>query len=154
MKRHLQKLTNATCLSFVVRALLQEHSQFQAKITCDADFRQAARAIKLRTAKVLSSKDLESARAERAAGGHNARGDHGPHAAGVWRGPTWRATWSPTGCGVWRATPREWVGVRVSRGVMRNDEACSVAWAPIAPAFRWERWWPRERQKLEHNLER
>ncbi|KXL46712.1 hypothetical protein M433DRAFT_542633 [Acidomyces richmondensis BFW] len=64
---HLQKLTNATHLSVPERALLRDHNQFLAKINNEAVICRATKAIKLRTARVMSYEDLERARAERAA---------------------------------------------------------------------------------------
>ena len=67
LQRHLQKLTNATHLSFDERALLREHNRFLAEINNEAKPRRVTKAIKLGTARVMSYKDLENARAERAA---------------------------------------------------------------------------------------
>ena len=67
IQRHLQKLTNATHLSFDERALLREHNRFLAEINNEAKPRRATRAIKLGTARVMSYEDLENARVERAA---------------------------------------------------------------------------------------
>lgn len=67
LKRHLQKLTNATQLSFAERALLGEHNKFLAKINNEAKVRRATRATKFGTARVMSYEDIEKARAERTA---------------------------------------------------------------------------------------
>ena len=67
LQRHLQKLTNATHLSFDERALLREHNRFLAEINNEAKPRRATKAIKLGTARVMSYEDLENARVERAA---------------------------------------------------------------------------------------
>jgi hypothetical protein len=65
LQKHLQKLTNATQLSFAERALLQEHNRFLAEINNEAKPRRAAKADILGTARVMSYEDLERARAER-----------------------------------------------------------------------------------------
>ena len=67
IRRHVQKLTNATQLSFAERALLQEHNRFLAEINNEAKPRRAAKSDVLGTARVMSYEDLEKARAERAA---------------------------------------------------------------------------------------
>ena len=66
LQRHLQKLTNATHLSFAERALLSEHNQFLAKINNEAKVRRATKSKVLGTARIMSYEDLENARAERA----------------------------------------------------------------------------------------
>jgi hypothetical protein len=67
VRRHVQKLTNATQLSFAERALLQEHNRFLAEINNEAKPRRAAKSDVLGTARVMSYEDLEKARSERAA---------------------------------------------------------------------------------------
>jgi hypothetical protein len=67
LQRHLQKLTNATQLSFAERALLQEHNRFLTEINNEAKPRRSAKSEVLGTARVMSYEDLEKARAERAA---------------------------------------------------------------------------------------
>ena len=67
LQRHLQKLTNATKLSFAERTLLQEHAQFLAEINNEAKVRRATKSKIIGTARVMCYEDLENARAERAA---------------------------------------------------------------------------------------
>lgn len=67
LQKHLQKLTNATQLSFAERALMREHNQFLAKINNEAKPRRAVRANIIGTARVMSYEDIEKARAERGA---------------------------------------------------------------------------------------
>ena len=67
LQRRVQKLTNATQLSFAERALLQEHNRFLARINNEAKLRRSTKSGKLGTARVMSYEDLENARAERAA---------------------------------------------------------------------------------------
>jgi len=67
IQRHIQKLTNATQLSFAERALLQEHNRFLADINNEAKVRRATKSKIIGTARVMSYEDLEMARAERAA---------------------------------------------------------------------------------------
>ena len=66
LQRHVQKLANATQLSFAERALLTEQVQFLAKMNNEAKVRRAAKAEVIGTARVMSYEDLEKARAERA----------------------------------------------------------------------------------------
>jgi hypothetical protein len=66
LQRHVQKLTNATQLSFAERALLQEHNQFLARINNEAKVRRSTKSEILGTARVMSYEDLEKIRAERA----------------------------------------------------------------------------------------
>ena len=66
LQKHLQKLTNATQLSFAERALLTEHNQFLAKINNEAKPRRATRGKVVGTARVMSYEDIERAKAERA----------------------------------------------------------------------------------------
>ena len=67
LQKHLQKLTNATQLSFAERALLQEHNRFLAEINNEAKPRRSTKSGILGTARVMSYEDLEKAREERAA---------------------------------------------------------------------------------------
>ena len=66
IQRHIQKLTNATQLSFAERALLQEHNRFLAEINNEAKARRSTKSKIIGTARVMSYEDLEKARAERA----------------------------------------------------------------------------------------
>ena len=65
--RHIQKLTNATQLSFAERALLQEQNRFLAEINNEAKARRSTKSQNLGEARVMSYECLEKARAERAA---------------------------------------------------------------------------------------
>ena len=67
LQRHLQKLTNATQLSFAERTLLQEHVGFLAEINNEAKVRRATKSKIIGTARVVCYEDLEKAREERAA---------------------------------------------------------------------------------------
>jgi hypothetical protein len=67
IQRHLQKLTNATQLSFAECALLQEQVKFLATTNNEAKIRRVTRSTIIGTARVMSFEDLEKARAERAA---------------------------------------------------------------------------------------
>lgn len=67
LQKHVQKLTNATKLSFAERTLLQEHVQFLAEINNEAKVRRAAKSNIIGTARVICYEDLENARTERAA---------------------------------------------------------------------------------------
>ena len=67
LQRHLQKLTNATQLSFAERDLLQEHNRFLAQMNNEAKVRRSTKSEILGTARVMGYEDLEKARAERAA---------------------------------------------------------------------------------------
>ena len=64
--RHLQKLTNATQVSFAERALLGEQVQFLNNINNEAKVRRGAKAEVIGTARVMSYEDLDRARKERA----------------------------------------------------------------------------------------
>ena len=66
IQRHIQKLTNATQLSFAERAL-QEHIRFLAEINNEAKARRSTKSQNLGEARVMSYEGLEKARAERAA---------------------------------------------------------------------------------------
>jgi len=67
LQKHVQKLANATQLSFAERALLFEQKEFLAKINNEAKVRRATKATVLGTARVMCYADLEKARTERAA---------------------------------------------------------------------------------------
>jgi hypothetical protein len=67
IQRHIQKLTNATQLSFAERTLLQEHNRFLTEINNEVKARRSTKSEKLGETRVMSYKDLEKARAERAA---------------------------------------------------------------------------------------
>ena len=67
IRRHIQKLTNATQLSFAELALLQEQNRFLAEINNEAKARRSTKSRKLGEARVISYEGLEKARAERAA---------------------------------------------------------------------------------------
>ncbi len=67
IQRHIQKLTNATQLSFAERALLQEQNRFLAEINNEAKARRSTKSQNLGEARVMSYEGLEKARAERAA---------------------------------------------------------------------------------------
>lgn len=66
LQKHMQKLTNATQLSFAERALLQDNVRFLSEINNEAKVRRATKSKVIGTARVMSFEDLESARAERA----------------------------------------------------------------------------------------
>ena len=66
LQRHLQKLTNATQLSFAERTLLQEHVQFLAEINNEAKVRRTTKSGIIGTARVMKYEHLEKARQERA----------------------------------------------------------------------------------------
>ena len=67
IQRHIQKLTNATQLSFTERALLQEQNRFLAEINNEAKARRSTKSQNLGEARVMSYEGLEKARVERAA---------------------------------------------------------------------------------------
>ncbi len=67
LQKHVQKLANATQLSFAERAVLSEHNRFLATLNSEAKVRRATKSQMIGTARVMSSADLERARAERAA---------------------------------------------------------------------------------------
>ena len=67
LQRHVQKLASAAQRSFAKEALLQEQTQFLSKINNEAKVRRSTRSVVLGKAKVMSYKDLEEARAKRAA---------------------------------------------------------------------------------------
>ena len=64
LRRHLQKLTNATQLSFAERTLLQEHVQFLAEINNESKVRRATKSKVIGTARVMRYEHLEKARQE------------------------------------------------------------------------------------------
>lgn len=66
LQKHVQKLTNATQLSFSERVILQEHNRFVTEINNEAKPRRAAKSDILGTARVMSCEDLVMAREERA----------------------------------------------------------------------------------------
>lgn len=66
LRRYVQKLTDATQLSFAERTLLQDSVRFLSEINNEAKVRRSTNSSKIGTARVMSFEDLESARAERA----------------------------------------------------------------------------------------
>ncbi|OBS17012.1 hypothetical protein FPOA_12469 [Fusarium poae] len=66
LQKHLQKLTNATQLSFAERALLQSHNQFLVHVNNEAKVRRSTKSEVLGTARVMSYEDLVKARQDRA----------------------------------------------------------------------------------------
>lgn len=66
LQRHIQKLTNATQVSFAERALLQEQNRFLANINNEAKVRRSIKSEIIGRARVMSYEDLEKARADRA----------------------------------------------------------------------------------------
>jgi hypothetical protein len=67
LQRHVQKLANAAQVSFAKRALLRDQSQFLHYINNKAKVRRLTWSVVLKKAKVISYKDIEKARAKRAA---------------------------------------------------------------------------------------
>ena len=67
LQRHLQKLTNATQMSFAQDALQQDHIQFLTAINNEAKLRRSTKSIVLGKAKVMSYEDLVAKRREREA---------------------------------------------------------------------------------------
>lgn len=67
LHKHLQKFSNAATMSFAKRALQEEQIKFLHRVNNEAKVRRAAKFLVLGKAKVMSYKDLESARAKRAA---------------------------------------------------------------------------------------
>jgi hypothetical protein len=67
LQRHVQKLANATQLSFAERTLLFEQVRFLAAVNDEAKVRRAAKSKIIGTAGVMKYEHLEKARAERAA---------------------------------------------------------------------------------------
>ncbi|KAF4631480.1 hypothetical protein G7Y89_g6651 [Cudoniella acicularis] len=67
LQRHVQKLTNAAQISFTERALLRDQNQFLTRMNNEAKVRRSTKPVALGKAKVMSYKDIEEARAKRAA---------------------------------------------------------------------------------------
>ena len=67
LQRHVQKLSNAVQISFAERAFLHGHNQFLNRINNEAKVRRWTKSVVLGKAKVISYKDIEEARATRAA---------------------------------------------------------------------------------------
>ena len=67
LERHVQKLANAAQISFAERALLYDQNQLLTKMNNEAKVRRFIRSVVLGKAKVMSFKDIEVARAARAA---------------------------------------------------------------------------------------
>ncbi|KAF4631691.1 hypothetical protein G7Y89_g6442 [Cudoniella acicularis] len=67
IERHVQKLANAAQISFAERALLHDQNQMLTRMNNEAKVRRSTRSIVLGKAKVISFKDIEVARAARAA---------------------------------------------------------------------------------------
>ncbi|KAK0302491.1 hypothetical protein LTR82_017856, partial [Friedmanniomyces endolithicus] len=67
LQRRLEKLTNATQLSFAERALLQEQNRFLTTVNNEAKVRRTTETEIIGKARVMSYEDLEKARRERAA---------------------------------------------------------------------------------------
>jgi len=65
LRRRLQKLTNATQLSFAERALLQDQNAFLNRINNEAKVRRSTKSEIIGTARVMSFEDLERARTAR-----------------------------------------------------------------------------------------
>lgn len=65
--RHVQKLTNATNISFPERALQQDQIGFLTRINNEAKVRRSTKSLVIGKAKVMSYQDLEEARVKRAA---------------------------------------------------------------------------------------
>lgn len=65
LQSRLQKLTNATQLSFAERSLLRQENHFLMKINNEAKVRRSTRLTVVGTARVMSYEDLERARVER-----------------------------------------------------------------------------------------
>lgn len=64
LQKQVQKLTNATQLSFAERALLQDNVRFLSEINSEAKVRRATKSKVIGTARVMSYEDLVSARAD------------------------------------------------------------------------------------------
>ncbi|KAK0247708.1 hypothetical protein LTS09_017131 [Friedmanniomyces endolithicus] len=67
LQRRLEKLTNATQLSFAGRALLQEQNRFLTTVNNEAKVRRTTKTEIIGKARGMSYEDLEKARRERAA---------------------------------------------------------------------------------------
>lgn len=66
LQRHLEKLANATQLSFAERTLLQEQNRFLTTVNNEAKVRRTTKTEIIGKARVMSYEDLEKARRERA----------------------------------------------------------------------------------------
>jgi hypothetical protein len=64
LQRHVEKLTNAAHRSFAKTALLEDRDEFLTTINNEAKVRRSTRPVVLGTAKGMSYKDLEKARAD------------------------------------------------------------------------------------------
>lgn len=58
LQKHVQKLTNATQLSFAERALFQENARLLSEISNEAKVRRATKSKVIGTAMVMSFEDL------------------------------------------------------------------------------------------------
>jgi len=67
LQRHVQKLANATQISFAKRALLYNQNQFLSRMNNKAKVRWSTKSVVLGKAKIISYKDIEEARIKRAA---------------------------------------------------------------------------------------
>jgi hypothetical protein len=67
LKRHIQKLIDAAQISFAERALLHNQKQMLTRMDNEAKIRRSTQSLVLGKAKVMSFKNLEVARAARAA---------------------------------------------------------------------------------------
>ena len=67
IQRHIQKLASAAQISFAKQSLLQDQNRVLYKLNNEAKVRRSTKLIVLGKAKVMSYKDLEEARAKRAA---------------------------------------------------------------------------------------
>ncbi|KAK0247512.1 hypothetical protein LTS16_026050 [Friedmanniomyces endolithicus] len=67
LQRRLEKLTNATQLSFAERTLLQEQDQFLTSINNEAKVRRSTKTTIIGKARVMSYEDLQKARTDRSA---------------------------------------------------------------------------------------
>ncbi|KAH8595402.1 hypothetical protein B0O99DRAFT_512087, partial [Bisporella sp. PMI_857] len=65
LQRHVQKLANATQMSFAQRAFLDNQNQLLIRINNEAKVRRSTKSVVLGKAKVMSFKDIEVARAAR-----------------------------------------------------------------------------------------
>jgi len=67
LQRHIQKFANAAQICFAERALQRDQIRFLKKVNNKAKVRRSTKSLVLGKAKVISYKDLEEARAKRAA---------------------------------------------------------------------------------------
>jgi hypothetical protein len=67
LERHVQKLVDTTQISFAKRALLHNQKQMLTRMNNEAKVRRSTQSLVLGKAKVISFKDIEVARAARAA---------------------------------------------------------------------------------------